>query len=95
MSNLDWNRFRIKNENQTRALENLSYHLFCRKNNLIEGVRANFNRVGLETEPVFVKGEYQGFQAKFFDYSKKNIHHNWNKTTLYRIQLRRDSWIEN
>ena len=49
----------------------MCYFLFCRRFNITEGIRTDFNQVGLETEPVKdEKGNYWGFQSKYFD---KNI----------------------
>ncbi|GAH60553.1 unnamed protein product, partial [marine sediment metagenome] len=41
--------------------------MFCRKFNLVEGIRADFNEVGLETKPILFKKKYYGFQTKFFE----------------------------
>lgn len=68
MIKIDWKRFEIKNPKATEAFETLCYFLFCRKFNITEGIRTDFNQVGLETEPVKdEKGKYWGFQSKFFD----------------------------
>lgn len=71
MISINWKKFEIKNPKATEAFETLCYFLFCRKFNLPEGIRTDFNQVGLETEPVKdSNGEYWGFQSKYFD---KNI----------------------
>lgn len=73
MIEIDWKIFEIKHAKATEAFENLCYFLFCRKYNLAEGVRTDFNQVGLETEPIKdSKDKYCGFQAKFF---QKNINY--------------------
>lgn len=73
MIDIDWKIFEIKHAKATEAFENLCYFLFCRKYNLAEGVRTDFNQVGLETEPIKdSKDKYCGFQAKFF---QKNINY--------------------
>jgi DNA polymerase III delta prime subunit len=65
---INWKHFSIKNENQTEAFEVLCYHLFCRAHKLSDGVRVDYNQVGLETYPVTDKnGDLTGFQSKFFD----------------------------
>lgn len=67
MENINFDRFKIKNPNYQLAFEELCYHLFCRKFELAEGVRADFNEVGLETKPIIYKDKSYGFQSKFFD----------------------------
>ena len=67
MIDINWKVFEIKNPKATEAFENLCYFLICRKYGLKEGIRTDFNQVGLETEPVKdLKGNYCGFQSKFF-----------------------------
>lgn len=74
MLEINWKKFEIKNPKATEAFETLCYFLFCRKFNITEGIRTDFNQVGLETEPVKdSKGEYWGFQSKFFE---KKINYN-------------------
>jgi len=71
MIDINWKKFEIKHPKATDAFESLCYFLFCRKFGLKDGVRTDFNQVGLETEPIkHSDGKYYGFQAKFFD---KNI----------------------
>lgn len=70
MFDINWNRFALLHADCTRAFEDLCYHLFCRKYNQKEGIRTDFNQVGLETEPIENNGKYYGFQSKYF---KKNI----------------------
>jgi len=67
LTKVNWEQFKIRNEHYTKAFEDLCYHLFCRKYKLAEGVRADVNHVGLETEPTLNGGELIGFQSKFFD----------------------------
>lgn len=66
---IDWNQFKVKNENYRKSFENLCYHLFCRKFGITEGIRRNYNQVGLETDPIDDKktNKCVGFQSKFFD----------------------------
>ena len=48
----------------------MCYFLFCRKYGINDGIRTDFNQVGLETEPIkYTDEKYYGFQAKFFDKS--------------------------
>ena len=73
MIDINWRIFEIKHPKATDAFESLCYFLFCRKYGLKDGIRTDFNQVGLETEPVkYSDGKYYGFQAKFFD---KNINY--------------------
>ena len=68
MIKINWKKFEIKNPKATEAFETLCYFLFCRKFNITEGIRTDFNQVGLETEPVKDEaGKYWGFQSKYFD----------------------------
>ena len=69
LSKINWNRFKLKNEDYRKAFEELSYFLFCRKFSISEGIRADYNQTGLETYPIFnpKDKEWVGFQAKFFD----------------------------
>lgn len=68
MIEINWNVFKLKHPNSTEAFETLCYFLFCRKYNLTEGIRTDFNQVGLETEPIKnSQDKYCGFQAKFFE----------------------------
>jgi len=69
MERIDWDNFcKTTGLAKTDGFEELSYHLFCRQHNLSEGVRADYNQVGLETEPVLVDGVYYGFQSKYFEH---------------------------
>ncbi len=69
MNKISWDKFKTVNENYRIAFEDLSYHLFCRRFKIKDGIRTDYNQVGLETEPIFdpTKNENVGFQAKFFD----------------------------
>ncbi|MEC5424271.1 hypothetical protein QGM71_12290 [Virgibacillus sp. C22-A2] len=65
---INWDKFKVKNSNYTDAFELLCYHIFCRKFGITEGAIADFNQVGLETEPYqYSDGKYYGFQSKFFE----------------------------
>ena len=71
MIDINWKKFEVKHPKATDAFESLCYFLFCRKYGLNEGIRTDFNQVGLETEPIkYTDGKYYGFQSKFFD---KNV----------------------
>jgi hypothetical protein len=68
LQKINWNQFRLKNENYRQSFEDLCYYLFCRQFRIREGIRVRYNQKGLETEPVKDKnGALLGFQAKFFD----------------------------
>lgn len=76
MIDINWKRFELKNPKATEAFETLCYFLFCRKYKVTDGIRTDFNQVGLETEPIKDKeGKYCGFQSKYFEKSinYKNI----------------------
>lgn len=66
---LSWNQFKIKNLDTTNAFEELCYFLFCRRYEQAEGIRADYNQVGLETYPIYSAKEkkWVGFQSKFFE----------------------------
>lgn len=68
MIHINWSVFQLKNPKTTEAFETLCYFLFCRRYNLTEGIRIDFNQAGLETEPIKnEQGEYCGFQSKYFE----------------------------
>jgi len=68
MAKIDWNIFKFKNENFTKSFEDLCYHLFCRKFKMKEGIRTDYNQIGLETYPIKYKNKnLVGFQSKFFE----------------------------
>jgi hypothetical protein len=74
MIDINWKVFGIKNAKATESFESLCYFLFCRRFQLKDGVRTDFNQVGLETEPIkHSDGKFYGFQAKFFE---KNVNYN-------------------
>ena len=52
MVDINWKAFELKHSKAIEAFEMLCYFLFCRKYNLAEGIRTDFNQVGLETEPI-------------------------------------------
>ena len=85
MQEINWNNFRVKNKDPQKAFEELCYRLFCRKFNLVEGIRADFNEVGLETKPILFKNKYYGFQAKFFEHTNdaKQIRYSVAKAIKY------------
>lgn len=71
MYKIDWNIFKVKNDNSTRSFEDLCYHLFCRMHKFPEGIKADFNQAGLETFPQKsnVNHKIVGFQSKFFEHT--------------------------
>ena len=69
MFDINWNRFALLHADCTKTFEDLCYHLFCRKYSQKEGIRTDFNQVGLETEPIKFEGKYYGFQSKYFEKS--------------------------
>ncbi len=66
---INWDQFKVKNENYRKSFEDLCYYLFCRKYGKAEGIRVDYNQVGLETHPIYDKNENKwiGFQSKFFE----------------------------
>jgi hypothetical protein len=66
LQKINWNSFKIKNENSSLVFEELCYHLFCRKYKQAEGIRIDYNQKGIETYPIKKGEEFIGFQAKFF-----------------------------
>jgi hypothetical protein len=68
MHEINWNVFRAKfNGKESTTFEYLCYLLFCREFGLSTGVFRYKNQAGIETEPVFINGQWIGFQAKFFE----------------------------
>jgi len=66
---INWNKFRINNPNCTEAFERMCYHIFCRIYKVENGIKADFNHAGLETDPICFGRKWYGFQSKFFDYA--------------------------
>ncbi|OLN26102.1 NACHT domain-containing protein [Desulfosporosinus metallidurans] len=82
MVEINWKKFEVKHPKATDAFESMCYFLFCRRYGINEGIRTDFNQVGLETEPIKYSDEkYYGFQAKFFEknISYTNIEHSVDK----------------
>lgn len=71
---INWNQFKVKNENYRKSFEDLCYYIFCRKFCIKEGIRVDYNNVGLETYPVYntKTKKWIGFQSKFFDNELSN-----------------------
>jgi hypothetical protein len=67
MQQIDFHKFKIRNPNYRADFEELCYHLVCRKFDVSEGIRSDFNETGLETKPFYHGKRWHGFQAKFFD----------------------------
>jgi len=92
---IDWNQFKVKNENYRKSFEDLCYYLFCRKFCIKEGIRVDYNNVGLETYPIYNNKtkKWIGFQSKFFDNklsdssSKKQIIHSIKNAKKNYIDL--------
>ena len=53
MQKINWNQFKLRNENYRQSFEDFCYFLFCRKFKITEGIRTDYNQVGLETEPIY------------------------------------------
>lgn len=67
MQKINWDKFKVKNEDSRKAFEELSYFLFCRRFRKSLGIFTYNNQTGIETEPIKVKGKLIGFQSKWFD----------------------------
>ena len=50
MIEISWKKFETKHPKATDAFESMCYFLFCRKYGINDGIRTDFNQVGLETE---------------------------------------------
>ena len=90
MIDIDWNQFKVKNKNYRVAFEDLCYYLFCREFKITNGIKADFNQVGLETYPVKYGDKYYGFQAKFFEHSAdyRQVENSVNKALgVYKRKL--------
>lgn len=90
MVDINWKSFELKHPKSTDAFESLCYFLFCRRYGLNEGIRTDFNQVGLETEPILHSdGKYYGFQSKFFEknVSYTNIMDSINKALANYVNL--------
>lgn len=64
---INWDQFKIKNEDPRKAFEELSYFLFCRKFKVSDGIFRYKNQPGIETDPILVDGSFVAFSSKFFD----------------------------
>lgn len=67
MYSINWNKFKIVNENNQNSFEDLSYHLFCRRYKRNSGVFRYKNQVGIEVEPIQEGKEFISFQTKWFE----------------------------
>lgn len=67
MVDINWDVFRYRNEDKNAAFESLAVCLFERKFQLDTGIFRYKNQAGIENEPVYVGGEWIGFQAKYFE----------------------------
>ena len=75
MYKINWNKFKVKNEDYRNSFEELAYFLFCRKFKRTSGIFRYKNQAGIETEPILEKKKWVGFQAKWFEskIDKENI----------------------
>jgi hypothetical protein len=67
MIKINWDKFKVKNENYQKSFEEIAYFLFCRKFKKTSGVFRYKNQTGIETEPILEKRKWVGFQAKWFE----------------------------
>jgi len=68
MAILNWHAFKYKfNGYESKAFESLAYQLFCFEHDQSKGIFRYKNQTGIETEPIMVKDELIGFQAKYYE----------------------------
>jgi len=67
MTKINWDKFKVKNEDYRKSFEELAYFLFCRKFKRTSGIFRYKNQTGIETEPILEKNKWIGFQAKWFE----------------------------
>jgi hypothetical protein len=67
LQQINWTAFKLKHGNPAKVFEDLCYHLFCRKYRQHDGIRVDYNQVGIETYPIKRGRDIVGFQAKFFE----------------------------
>ena len=65
---INWNNFKTKfNGTEQLAFQNLCYELFCDEFSQDNGIFSYKNQTGIETDPITIKNEVIGFQAKFLE----------------------------
>lgn len=69
MEKINWDKFKVINEDYRKSFEELSYYLFCRKHKIKLGVFQYKNQIGIEVEPIKKGRSRIGFQAKWFDFA--------------------------
>ena len=67
MIKINWDKFKVKNEDYSKSFEDLAYFLFCRKFKRDAGTFRYKNQTGIETEPIKENRKLIGFQAKWFE----------------------------
>lgn len=67
LQKINWDAFKLKHGNSSKAFEDLCYHLFCRKYHQYGGIRVDYNQTGIEAYPIKKGKDIVGFQAKFFE----------------------------
>lgn len=76
MLNLDFDNFRVKNKNQTKAFEDMCRILFLREHKKYDySYSYDKNQAGLEIDPICNKSnnKYYGLQVKFFETENNSI----------------------
>jgi hypothetical protein len=63
MVKINWDKFKVKNEDYRKSFEELAYFLFCRKFKRNTGIFRYKNQTGIETEPIKENRKLIGFQA--------------------------------
>lgn len=64
---MNWKAFGLKyDKRETWAFEQMSYLLFCAELDNRVGLFRYKNQTGIETEPIEKKGNFYGFQAKYY-----------------------------
>ena len=91
MTKINWDKFKVKNENYQKSFEELAYYLFCRKFKKNSGIFRYKNQTGIETEPIRENRKLIGFQAKWFEskIDKDNINDSISKSKDKNPKLNR------
>jgi len=73
MIEVNWDIFNVKFSGSTRdKFEWFCYMLFCAEFNCNKGIFRFFNQAAIETEPILIKDETIGWQAKYYDNTLSN-----------------------
>ncbi len=76
MLNVDFDNFRVKNKNQTKAFEEMCRILFLIEHKKYDyNYSYNKNQAGLEIDPIYNESDnnYYGLQVKFFETENNSL----------------------